>query len=231
MFGSLFFGFWRIVELVTLIPPIGMLVSPPIHPSLLPAILTAHANNQSFFIHGFVQANQLTPSYILVLFIVCVLAAVWALDTLIRHSTTKRSAIFVSFVDLCFVAAFIAAVYQLRGIAQADCSSFTTTNSGSFYISLGPFGYYGRQSNSALSLHIDRTCAMLKASFAFGIMNTLFFFWTAIFALFMHKHHHHKDEVVTESMHRRRSSHGSRRGHSSGGHRHRSSSRRPHYYV
>ncbi|KAK2761290.1 hypothetical protein FQN54_001812 [Arachnomyces sp. PD_36] len=163
-FSSVFFIFWRIVELIALIIPIGIL---------------------SYFVDGFVKNNQLTPSYILVLFIVSVLAGVWVLDTLLRMSTTRRSAIFVSFVDLCFVGAFIAGVYQLRDIANADCAHFET---GSFYLSLGPFGYIGRDDGDDLSVDIDKTCALLKTSFAFGIMNIIFFFWTSIFALFMHRH-------------------------------------------
>ena len=61
----------------------------------------------------------------MVLFIVSVLAAVWALDTLVRSSNAKRSALFISFVDLCFVGAFIAGVYQLRDIASSSCSNYS----------------------------------------------------------------------------------------------------------
>jgi hypothetical protein len=170
----------------------------------------------------------LTPPYILVLFIVSTIAIFWAVDTLIRFSTTKRSAIFVAFIDLCFFGAFVAAVYQLRFIANADCASW---QGGSVWVSLGPFGFYGESTNNPLSLDVNKTCAMLKASFALGIMETVFFFWTALLALFLH--HSHRDVVVKETTVRRRS-HSSRRGHGSGSHhsRHRSSSRsRPAPYV
>lgn len=89
----------------------------------------------------------------------------------------RHSALFVALVDLAFVGTFIAAVYELRGITDESCSNFTA---GGFYLSLGPFGYYGRQSDSPWSLHINKTCAMLKASFAFGIMNCIFFFITFV---------------------------------------------------
>ncbi|KAJ6138192.1 hypothetical protein N7471_004678 [Penicillium samsonianum] len=205
MIGSVFFIFNRLVEIVFLIPIIGML---------------------AYFVNGYLKANQLTPPYILVLFIVSVIAIFWALDTLIRFSTTKRSAIFVAFVDLLFFGAFIASVYQLRFIANADCASW---HGGSVWISLGPFGSYGQRTDNPLSLDVNKTCAMLKASFAFGIMETAFFFWTALLALFLH--HSHKPTVVKETTVRRRS-HSSRRGHGSGSHsRHRSSSRRPAPYV
>jgi hypothetical protein len=180
-------------------------------------LLTRH---QAWFVSGFQQNNQLTPNYILVLFIVSVLAAAWALATLIRMSSTRRSAMFVAFVDLCFVGALIGGVVELRGIASENCSHFST---GSFYISLGPFGYYGENSGSAY-FNINKTCAMLKASFAFGIMNIIFFFITFILALLLHRHQ--RDVVVREKVTRRRS-HGSRRGHSS----RRSHSSRRQYYV
>ncbi|CAL5873601.1 uncharacterized protein PFLUO_LOCUS7882 [Penicillium psychrofluorescens] len=204
MIGSVFFIFNRLVEITFLIPIIGMM---------------------AWFVHGYLQANMLTPPYILVLFIVSVIAIFWAFDTLIRFSTTKRSAIFVAFLDLCFFGAFVAGVYELRFIANADCSHW---DGGSAWVSLGPFGEFGFRSNNDLSLHINKTCAMLKTSFAFGIMEAAFFLWTAFIALFLHKKH--RDEVVVKETTVRRRSHSSRRG-SGSRHRHHSSSRRPHYVV
>ena len=134
------------------------------------------------------------------LFITSVLAAAWALATVLRRRSTRESAIFVALVDLAFVGTFIAAVYELRGIASASCSNFTA---GSFYLSLGPFGYIGRSSNSPLALNVNKTCAMLKASFAFGIINIILFFTTFILALFMHRRE--RDVVVKETVVRRRS--------------------------
>ncbi|KAA8648948.1 uncharacterized protein ATNIH1004_004837 [Aspergillus tanneri] len=179
MIGSVFFIFNRLVEIVFLIPIIGML---------------------AYFVDGYLKANIITPTYILVLFIVSVIAIFWCFDTLIRHSTTKRSAIFVAFVDMLFFGAFIAAVYQLRFIANANCSNW---DGGSVWISLGPFGAYGYRTENPLARDMNKHCAMLKASFALGIM---------------------------EETSVRRRSHSSRRGHS-GHRRHSSSGRRPQYVV
>ncbi|CAG8255443.1 unnamed protein product [Penicillium salamii] len=188
MIDSVFFIFNRLVEIVFLIPIIGML---------------------AYFVDGYIKANMLTPSYILILFIVSTIAIFWAADTLIRLSTTKRSAIFVACIDLCFFGAFVAAVYQLRFIANADCASWS---GGSVWISLGPFGSYGQRTNNPLSLNVNKTCAMLKASFAIGIMEAVFFFWTAFIAMWLHRTH--REVVVKETTVRRRS-HSSRR-HGSG---------------
>ncbi|KAJ5669152.1 hypothetical protein N7462_010222 [Penicillium macrosclerotiorum] len=204
MIGSLFFIFNRLVEITFLIPIIGIM---------------------AYFVHGYLQANMLTPPYILVLFIVSVIAVFWAVDTLIRFSTTKRSAFFVSFVDMLFFGAFIAGVYQLRFIANADCGHW---DGGSVWVSLGPFGEYGQSTNNPLADHVNKTCAMLKTTFAMGIMEVIFFIWTAFLALFIHSKN--REVIVKETTVRRRS-HSSRRGHSSSHHRHRSSSRRPHYVV
>ncbi|KKA22859.1 hypothetical protein T310_3115 [Rasamsonia emersonii CBS 393.64] len=169
MFESVLFIFWRLVEITFLIPIIGML---------------------AYFVNGFLNSNQLTPAYILVLFIVSVIAVFWCLDTLIRFRTTKRSAAFVAFVDLCFFGALIAGVYELRFIAGADCTDW---NGGSVRVSLGPFGSLDYQTDH-FTVDINKTCAMLKASFAMGIMEVVFFFFTAFFAHLIFRNH--QDDVT-----------------------------------
>jgi len=199
------FWFWRLMEIITLIPVVGML---------------------SYFVHAYTVSNSLTPTSILVLFIVAVLAAVWAIGTLFLYARAKHSAKFVAFVDLLFIGAFIGGVYCLRGISNQSCSNFTA---GSFYIDLGPLGYIGRSSGNKWSFNTSKNCAMLKASFAFGIMNCIFFALTFLFALLVH--HHHRDDrvVVKRETHSSRHTH---RGHSSRSpRRSHHSSRRSHYVV
>ncbi|MCJ1255037.1 hypothetical protein MMC24_002853 [Lignoscripta atroalba] len=177
MLAGLLFSFWRLLELLTLIPTLGML---------------------AYFVHQYVLANQLTPNFILVPFIISVLASAWALATLLRRDSTRRSHKFVAFIDLCFVGAFIAAAYLLRFIARENCTQFTP---GTISVSIGTNGI---SSENGASLNTNKTCAMLKASFAFLIMNCIFFFVTFILA-FMMRDKHDKDVVVKESTVRRRS--------------------------
>ena len=154
--GFLFLS-WRIFEIITLVPIVGML---------------------GWFVHGFVSANQLTPDFILVLFIVSVLALAWAFFTLISYLRARHDAIFVALVDLGFVGALIAGVVVLRGIGGANCTSFT---SGDIYVNLGPFGYYGRDgSGNRFGVNTNKTCAMLKASWALAIINIIAFFVTFV---------------------------------------------------
>jgi len=142
-FSGLSFIFWRIFQIITLIPTLGML---------------------AWFVDWYNSRNLLTPVSILVLFIVSVLGAAWALGTLFLYTRAKHSAKFVAFVDLLFMGAFIGAVYELRGIADADCSNWQ--RNGSYSTDLGLFTISG----NSYGFDIDRQCAMLKASWAFGIM-------------------------------------------------------------
>jgi hypothetical protein len=118
----------------------------------------------AWFVSWYDERNYLTPRSILVLFIVSVLGAAWAMGTLFLYARARHSANFVAFIDILFVGAFIGAVYALRGITNADCSDWSSN--GSYSADLGLFTISG----SRYSWNIDRQCAMLKASFAFGIM-------------------------------------------------------------
>jgi hypothetical protein len=155
MLPGILFTIWRISELLTLIPVIGML---------------------SYFVHVFTRADELTPAYVLALFIISVLAAFWALATLLAYHLTKWNAHFCALVDLLFVGALIAGVYYLRGITGWDCISFPNSLNAQSGIDLGFV-----QVSGGLSVpNFNKTCSMLKASFAFGIMNIFFFFTTFV---------------------------------------------------
>ncbi|KAL1390752.1 hypothetical protein HDK64DRAFT_306567 [Phyllosticta capitalensis] len=204
--SGFFFIMFRLAEIITLIPIIGML---------------------SWFVHGYVEQNALTPDFILVLFIVSVLACAWAIATLVAYARARHSALFVATVDLGFLGALIAGVVLLRGIADQDCVNFSA---GSFYFDLGVLGYYGRNSNSEWSLHANKTCSMLKASFAFGIMNCVFFFFTFLLALLVHRRYRDDRAVVVRRTHYTRRSHRPSREYQSSPRRSHHSSR-ARYYV
>ncbi|KAL1584033.1 hypothetical protein WHR41_08129 [Cladosporium halotolerans] len=216
--GFLFLS-WRIFQIILLVPVVGML---------------------SWFVHGYVESNQLTPNFILVLFIVSVLALAWTFATLFNYLRARHDAFFVALIDLGFVGALIGGVVTLRGIADADCSSFSA---GSLYVDLGPFGYFGRQSDSPWAVNISKNCAMLKASWAMSIILILTFFVTFLLALLVHRNHRNDDRVVVKREYHT-SRHGHRRSSSRGGSRSRygddsrarssggrSHSRRRQYYV
>lgn len=172
---------------------------------------------QAYFIQGFVSNQMLTPAYILTLFITSVLAFVWALDTTLRLGTTRRSALFVSFFDLCFIGAFIASIYELSGIANQSCSHFVRSP---FMFTLGPFGVEGWVTDKPGAHEPNRNCNLLKTAFAFGIMNLAFFVFSMFF---VHLVWHHDRHEARRALRRRSSRHSSR--HRGGSKRRRSRSR------
>ncbi|KAF9735265.1 hypothetical protein PMIN06_000652 [Paraphaeosphaeria minitans] len=183
-FWGISFMFWRVMEIITLIPTMGML---------------------AWFVHWFDSRLLRTPTDILVLFIVSTLAVAWTIGTLFLYSRARHSAGFVAFVDLLFVGAFIGAVYTLRHIADADCSNWTRGDQHG----ISAFGWTA--SGTFPSLNVNRQCAMLKASWAFGIMNCIFFAFTFILALLVHRHYDSRDRVVVKrEVHHRSSHHHSR---------------------
>ncbi|KAK4131502.1 hypothetical protein BT67DRAFT_451749 [Trichocladium antarcticum] len=160
MIFAIMFALWRFSEIITLIPIMGML---------------------AYFVHTYLAANIMTPTHILVLFIVSVLALAWSVGTLFSYHRSAANARFVAAVDLALVGALIAAVYQLRFAARADCARVVAAPDW--------------------RLAVDASCAMRKACFALGIVNCVLFAATAVMAWVHGAHQARSDarrEVVVE---------------------------------
>ncbi|KAI1424914.1 hypothetical protein F5Y12DRAFT_418048 [Xylaria sp. FL1777] len=199
MVFAIFFAFWRFLQIITLIPTIGLL---------------------AYFVDGYNKLNALTPTYVLVLFIVSVLAGAWAIFTLFSYHRSSSNATFVAIVDVLFVGAFIGGVYALRFITAADCTN--VARGSQVDVSLGIFG---SASLNGVDVQVDKSCAMLKAAFAFGILNTIFFFFTAVLAALhgdrmsardrktyvRETHSHRHSHRSSQAPHSRHSSHHSHR--------------------
>ena len=119
----------------------------------------------AWFVHQYVEANQLTPATVLVMFIVSVIALAWAVFTTIDYLRARHDAFFVALFDLGLVGALIAGVYYLRGPGTTDCNNFSAGIAGTVVY---------------LNLNINKTCTMLKASFALGIIAIIAFFVTFV---------------------------------------------------
>lgn len=218
MLFGIFFAWWRFSEIVTLVrsPHLPLLPSAHLTPHQIPVV-----GMLSYFVHLYVTANALTPDAILVLFIVSVLAVVWAIGTLFTYHRSKENSRFVAFVDLLFVGAFIGGVVALRGIAGDNCAKLSQ---GKSYTA--DFGLLGSVEYGGLGIKMSKTCGMLKASWAFGIMNCLFFFITSMLACMVGGGKKEEKEAYV------REAHTSRHGHRSNSHRsHRSSHSGRHAYV
>ncbi|KAK3984030.1 hypothetical protein QBC44DRAFT_28680 [Cladorrhinum sp. PSN332] len=193
MLFAIAFALQRFMQIITLIPIMGML---------------------AYFVHIYVEANQLTPTYILILFITSVLALAWAIFTIFSYHRSSSNARFVGFVDLLFFGAFIAGVYYLRFIAKVDCAGIERSDR-SYTVRFGDFGTVTATGGWQVSL--DKSCSMLKACFALGIMNVIFFFFSGVMA-WVHGGHHEKEEV--RYVERRRSHSRSRGGSRRSSHSH-----------
>lgn len=163
----------------------------------------------AWFVNGYNQEGAMTPDFILVLFIVSVLGLAWAIFTLFAYHRSSTNAMFVAVIDLGFVGAFIAGVYYLRNIASADCTSLRQ-QTWQFD------GALGSATINGVEVQTDKPCAMLKASFAFGIINCILFAFTALAAAL------HGGRMSSADKRHYRDTHYSRHSH-----RHSSGSRRP----
>lgn len=169
----------------------------------------------AWFVDGYVDQGVLSPDWLLVLFIVSVLALAWAIFTLFSYHRSSINATFVGIVDILFVGAFIAGVYFLRWIRNRDCTD--VVRDGSY---TGNFGDLGSVMVADYDFTHDKGCAMLKASWAFGIMNIFFFFFSGCLALmhgnrhddrYYHKSRHHRHRSGSRHSSRRSSRHSHRR--------------------
>lgn len=145
-FSGFLFVLMRIVEFIFIVPIIGIL---------------------AYFVNGFDGYDQTTPAFILVLFIVSVIAGVWILLTLVFYVLARRLAVLLAIVDLLLFGALIAGVVVLRGITDYSCSDFPRLSY--IGISLGVFNY-----------NLQNSCQELKACFALGIIEILCFFATFV---------------------------------------------------
>lgn len=175
----------------------------------------------AYLLNLHLSVDTMPPTYILLMFIVSVLALAWAIATLFSYHRSSANAQFVAVIDLAFVGALIAGVYYLRFIARADCANIERGSKVDY-----DFGILGSVRVAGVDIKVDKTCGMLKACFAMGIMNCVFFAVTAVMA-WVHGGHQARGEkrVVVE---RRRSSHSRHRSRSGSGHRSRSRSHHGH---
>jgi hypothetical protein len=175
VFGILF-SVARVFELLTMIPVLGIM---------------------GWYIHGFAVVNILTPDYILVLFIVSVVAVVWALLTLIAIGSTRRSGIMIGLIDIGVLGGLIAGIYILRGIGTSNCASASW---GAIDIDLGPFGVWGESWGSPYAQDIDQNCGLLKAAWALAIINCFLWPFSGLFAILNWERDvvHHEREVVRD---------------------------------
>jgi len=149
--GTVFFIF-RIFELLTLIPIWGIL---------------------AWFVDAYQPATP--PDRILFLFIVALLATVWALFTLIIYRRLHWTPLYIAVIDLCFFGVFIAGLVLLApSVKNTDCVNWR--GEGITYNGNGSGSF------SAGRVTADKQCMMLKSAWGLSILDTILFFLTAVLA-------------------------------------------------
>lgn len=149
MLGGTAFLLLRILEIVTLIPIWGML---------------------AYFVDQYTKASSTPPDSILCLFIVALLATVWAVLTLSPYSGRRLTELWIAVIDLCFFGVLIAGVVLLAPLAdKRDCVQ-------------GDMGW------GYVNVTWKKECSMYKASWALGIINVIMFFFTACIAAHTYRH-------------------------------------------
>lgn len=148
MLGGTAFFILRVFQIVTLIPTWGML---------------------AYFVDKSTKASATPPDSILCLFIVALLATVWAVFTLSSY-TRRLTELWIAVIDLCFFGVLIAGVVLLAPEAEnRDC-------------------VHGNVGWGYINISWKKECSMIKASWALGIMNVIMFFLTACIAAHTYRH-------------------------------------------
>jgi hypothetical protein len=157
IFSRAFFSFWRGLQLVSLIPIWGML---------------------AYFVHRYDSAQSVAPNYILVPFIVALIATGWALLTFILFGHAAFP-LLVFIIDMAIVAGFIAGVVLLRWIRWWNCIDVSIPFSVSF-------GNHGFSTGDQWAYYGSKDCMLLKSSWGLSIAEIIMFFFTALLALMIH---------------------------------------------
>ncbi|CUS08247.1 unnamed protein product [Tuber aestivum] len=169
---------FRVIQVLTLIPCWAILA----------ALIDVYNKNGSA-----------PPSGILCLFIVALLASIWSFCVLITAMRARNTALWMSFFDICFMAALIAGVVLLSNIANAECvvahvvSVIYTTDGRKVWQSEGNSD--GSDDDDGIWQNNDN-CSLVKAAWGLGITNIILFFITAILAAVVYKRNEEEDSVV-----------------------------------
>ncbi|KAF8442741.1 hypothetical protein BGX38DRAFT_1067915, partial [Terfezia claveryi] len=155
------FPFVRALQLLTLIPIWGML---------------------AWFVHQYDKNSQSTPAEILVLFIASLAGTAWALVSFFQFHHSIGLSLLVFVMDMVILGGLIAGVVFLRSVRNQDCT----------VVSVPITVTWGDHSSSwdngrGWDISFKKSCMMLKAAWALGIVDCVLFFISALLALFIYR--------------------------------------------
>ena len=170
-------GLLRVIQVLMLIPAWALL-----------AAIVDHYNRK----------DTKTPGAITFLFVVALLASVWAFCVLITTVRARNTALWMSFFDIVAMALLIAAVVVLSDIANADCVAVTwssSVDSGSISGGSSAATDYSQEEkwwntrvlrrddlNVSGAFTYRQHCVEVKTAWGLAIANIILFFFTALLA-------------------------------------------------
>jgi len=179
----------RILQVLTLIPAWALM-----------AAAVSWYNSHNIDTHGGV----------LTLFIVTLLASIWAFCILIAVLRARNTALWITFWDIIAMGALIAGVATTSNIANYQCNAVgatTTTSATTYYITennqriaVNPVNTTTAANNGNDFADDANNCNMIKAAWGLAIANIIMFFITAILAVVIYRQNMEEDQrdVIVE---------------------------------
>lgn len=175
--------------------------------------------------------NDVAPAAILCLFIVALLASVWAVCILITQLRARNTALWMAVGDIIIMAALIAGVILITNITTTRCVPYVAQTVA--YTTTGEKVW--TTNNVAMDPMWGQTnrCDLAKAALGLGIANIILFFILAILSIVVYKQNKQEDEeLAREKVYTRRGSASySSRSPSHRRHRHRHRDPRSEEYI
>lgn len=145
------------------------------------AVLVAAYNNN----------HVVAPAAILCLFIVALLASIWAFCVLITQVRAHNTALWMAFWDIIFMAALIAGVVLLSNITTIQCTGYLTQITV-IYDRVTGKEVWRSQDVDGNSSH----CSLAKVALGLGIANVILFFISAVLSALIYQRNTEEDETI-----------------------------------
>jgi hypothetical protein len=139
-----------------------------------------------------------TPGGVMCLFIVTLLAFVWAFCILIAVMRANNTALWIGFWDIVAMGALIAGVAMTSNIANYECTAVSQNSAQTIYYTADGQRVATRPNtiiNDSNSNFWDNpnNCNLIKAAWGLAITNIIMFFITAVLAVIIYKNN--KEEM------------------------------------
>ncbi|KAI5803815.1 hypothetical protein EDC01DRAFT_644937 [Geopyxis carbonaria] len=138
-----------------------------------------------------------TPGGVMCLFIVTLLASVWAFCIWIAVMRARNTALWIAFLDIIAMGALIAGVATTSNIANYECNG-TSINTRLVYTSTGqPIDINQDIYESRNDFWSNpNNCNLIKGAWGLAITNIITFFITAILAVVIYQQNQNSNETV-----------------------------------